>query len=227
MNTKCRIFLNLLLFNFSFVYGDVIKRMRMVELPNEECSIRKQVVNVDIPSMAHYSPMMVTVNRCEGVADGINPILKGCIKDTFETLRFPVQDTYNSKHVIYRDIENHLTCKGKCRNDASVCKGASAWDEKSCRCRCIVHRECPVHFIWDPNKCACVCNRTCHRRQVLDTEDCTCTCKGKFFKRCTKRGLVPNPRNCLCRIVPKTSSSCAPCRCKKSLDTSFLLRRSS
>lgn len=201
------------------------KEVADVELPNQACKPRKVLVNVEVAEMPHYTPMMVEVNRCGGVADGINPILKDCVKDRHTKLRFPVHSKMDPNFVIHKEVENHISCKGKCKHNASVCHGASKWDPKRCRCLCAMHQACPVHFSWDPNKCACVCTRTCHRRQIVDYDDCSCTCKAKFFKRCAKRDKNPDPRDCMCRRPPVAAASCTPCRCRKSLSDESIFSR--
>ena len=35
-----------------------------------------------------------------------------------------------------RHIEQHGTCKCKCRLDASVCNNKQRWNEDKCRCEC-------------------------------------------------------------------------------------------
>ena len=195
-----------------------------VELPNQVCEPRKALVNVEITEMPHYTPMMVEVNRCGGVADNVNPLLKDCVKNHHEKLRFPVRSKFDPNFVVYKEVENHLSCKGKCKHDASVCHGASKWDPERCRCLCAMNQACPPHFSWDPNKCACVCTRTCHRRQIVDYDDCSCTCRAKFFKRCAKRGKNPDPIHCMCRQAPVAAASCRPCRCRKSISESVFYR---
>lgn len=187
-----------------------------VELPNQVCAPRKVLVNVEVAEMPRYSPMVVEVKRCGGVADGINPMLRNCVRDRKEMFRFPVRSSFDPNFVVYKEIENHLSCKGKCKHNASVCQGASKWDDKQCRCLCAMNQNCPQHFSWDPNKCACVCSRTCHRRQIVDHDDCSCTCKAKFFKRCAKRYATPSPYDCKCLRAPVAAASCKPCRCRRS-----------
>ncbi|XP_066924346.1 vascular endothelial growth factor C-like [Clytia hemisphaerica] len=193
-------------------------------LPNIYCAPRKTVVRVDVP-LQHYSPMMVEVNRCAGVADNVNPQLKDCVKSSSEKIRFPVRSKLNPTYSSYKEVENHLSCKGRCKYDATQCKGASKWDEKQCKCICPSNQYCPPHYSWNPIKCACTCSRRCHKRQILDLEDCTCMCKAKFFKRCSKRGHgEPSPIDCQCMGKPLSRASCQPCRCRKSVPESFLLQ---
>ena len=189
--------------------------VRNVLLVNEECKPRRQLIQVDVPSMAHFTPMIVSAFRCGGVADEINPLLKTCVKNSSEILRFPVINTYNPNNVIYKEIENHISCRGQCIHNRSVCKGASSWDEKNCKCLCLIYQECPKHFIWDPIMCKCVCDRACPRRKELDPEECTCNCKSKFYRRCQKRGLTLDHGDCYCVRMPLTLGVCSPCECKK------------
>ena len=51
-----------------------------------------------------------------------------------------------------RQIEQHETCKCKCRLDAGVCNNKQRWNDVKCRCECkelINQGVCDKGFIWN------------------------------------------------------------------------------
>ena len=57
-----------------------------------------------------------------------------------------------------RYVSWHVTCRCKCRLDASVCDNKQCWNNDKCRCefrelidKCL----CDKEFIWNHSKCEC------------------------------------------------------------------------
>ena len=64
-----------------------------------------------------------------------------------------------------RHIEQHETCKCKCRLDGSVCNNKQRWNEDKCRYECkklIYKGVCDKGFIWNPSNCECECDKSCN-----------------------------------------------------------------
>ena len=90
-----------------------------------------------------------------------------------------------------RHIEEHKTCKCKCRLDASVCNNKQGWNEDKCRCECKELIDKGVYdkgFIWNPSNCECECDKSCDIREYLDYKNCKCRNKivDKLFEECSE-----------------------------------------
>ena len=70
-----------------------------------------------------------------------------------------------------------MTCKCKCRLDASVYNGKKRWDNDKCRCECkelIEKFTCDKGVIWNPSNCRCECDKSCDVGEYLDHANCKC-----------------------------------------------------
>ena len=61
-----------------------------------------------------------------------------------------------------RHIEQHETCKCKCRLAANACNNKQRWNNDKCKCECkelIYKGMCDRGFIWNPSNCECECDK--------------------------------------------------------------------
>ena len=90
-----------------------------------------------------------------------------------------------------RHIEQHETCKCKCRLDARVCNNKQRWNDDKWRCKCkkLINKSIfDKGFSWNPSNCECECDKYCDVGQYLDYEICKCRKKliGKLLVECTE-----------------------------------------
>ena len=101
-----------------------------------------------------------------------------CVPDVIKSVKiFNLMSGTNET----RHIEQHGTCKCKCRLDASVCNHKQHRNDDKCRCECkklIDKGVCDKGFIWNPSNCECECDKSCHVGEYLDFENCKCRKNG-------------------------------------------------
>lgn len=184
-----------------------------VQLENEYCMPRKEIVPIDAP-LYQFKPAMVSVYRCRGMVGDLNPAFKTCVKNTSEILQLEVTNFFTNTPRPSYSLENHTSCTGKCVRDESACTDTQVWDSDNCKCICDRtgpnYGKCPEHFSWDLDVCGCVCSRTCLKRQIKNATACSCTCKPKFYRRCNKKEKLLVESNCSC-IEPKVGFATHPC----------------
>ena len=81
------------------------------------------------------------------------------------------------KTLTLANIEQHETCKGKCRLDASVCNNKQRWNDDRSRCECkelIDKGACDKGCTWNTSDCECECDKSCDVDEYLDYENCKC-----------------------------------------------------
>ena len=76
-----------------------------------------------------------------------------------------------------RHIEQHKTCKCKCRLDASICNNNQRWNNDKRRCEwkeLIDNGRFNKGFIWNPSNCECECDILCNVGEYLNYKNCKC-----------------------------------------------------
>ena len=76
-----------------------------------------------------------------------------------------------------RHIEQHETCKCKCRLNAKVCNNKQRWNKDKCRCECkelIEKGKCHKGFIWNASNCVC------HGGEYIDYQNWKKKCREKL-----------------------------------------------
>ena len=115
---------------------------KFVELYNQECKVRPQIVNLN----------------------GDEPV--------FFAFSIKMSRTNETRH-----IEQHETCKCKCRLNASICNNKLRRNDDKCRCECkelIDKGACDKGSIWNPSICECECDKSCDVSEYLDYENSRC-----------------------------------------------------
>ena len=86
-----------------------------------------------------------------------------------------------------KHIEQHKTCKCKCRLDTSVCNNKKKWNNDKYECKELIDKGiCDIGFISNPSNCECECDKSCDVREYLDYENFKCRKKliDKLVEEC-------------------------------------------
>ena len=144
-----------------------------ISMNDQECKTRPQVVNANSNNPIFY-PFSIKTSKCVGNCNNINnPYAKICVPNVIKDLNVKVFNLMSRTNET-RFIEQHETCKCKCRLDAVLCNNKQRWNENKCRCECkelIYKGVCDKEFIWNPSNCKCECDKACHVGEYLDYEN--------------------------------------------------------
>ena len=129
-----------------------------------------------------FFPFSIKTSKCSGS--------KLCVPDVIKNLNVEVFNLM-SKTNEKRHIEQHETCKCKCRLHGSVYNNKQFWNVNKCRCECKELIDKGVRdkeFIWNPSNCGCKCDKSCDVGEYLDYESCKCRKKlvDKLLEECTE-----------------------------------------
>ena len=108
--------------------------MKCVSMNYQECKIRPKIININgnVPSFYPYS---ILVNKCrDSYNDIINPYAKLCLPDVGKKINIKVFNLISTINEL-RHIEEHETCKCKCKLNASVCN-KQCWNNDKYICEC-------------------------------------------------------------------------------------------
>ena len=129
--------------------------MSCISTNNQECKTRPQVLNVNSNNPVFY-PFSIKTSKCSANCNNINnPYAKSCVPDVTKDFHVKLFNL-NSRTNEARHIEQHETCKCKCRLDAIVCNSKQRWNKNKCRCECkglIDKGVCDKRFIQNPSNC--------------------------------------------------------------------------
>ena len=102
---------------------------------NQECKPRLQIVSTNKNDLVLLL-FSIKINKCSGSCDNINnPHAKLCVSDTVKNLNVKVLNLMSITNET-RHIEQHETCKCKCRLNGSACNYKKRWNDDKCRCEC-------------------------------------------------------------------------------------------
>ena len=102
-------------------------------LKNQECEVRKVIVNNDYMT----SPYKIGVNRYVGSCNDLNnPYFKVCSPDIVKNISVKVFDLISQQNN-FRNITFHKSCKCDCLLDEKVCNNEQRWNKDKCRCECL------------------------------------------------------------------------------------------
>ena len=164
--------------------------MSCISRNNQECKERPQVVNVNSNEPVFY-PFSIKTSKCSGSCSNTNdPYAKMCVSDVVKNLNVKLFNLMSRTNET-RHIEQHETCKCKCRLDASDCINKQHWNDDKCRCECkelIDKGVCDKGYIWSPSNCECECDKSCDVGEYLDYENCKCRKRlaDKLVEECTE-----------------------------------------
>ena len=161
-----------------------------ISMNNKECITRPQVINVNGDEPVFF-PFSIKTSKCSGSGNNINyPYAKICVSDVVKNLNVKVFNLMSGTNET-KYIEQHETCKCKCKFGANICNNKQRQNKNKCRCECkelIYKGICDKGFIWDPSNCECECDKACDVREYLDYENCKCskTLVAPLIDECTE-----------------------------------------
>ena len=84
-----------------------------------------------------FFPFSIKTSKCSGSCNNVNdPYAKICVPNVIKNLNVKVFNLMSRTNET-RYIEQHETCKCKCRLDASVrLDNKQRWNNDKCRCEC-------------------------------------------------------------------------------------------
>ena len=120
-------------------------------LKNQECGVRKVIVNSDYMTF----PYKIGVNRCVGSCNDVNnPNSIVCSPDTVKNISVKVFDLIPQQNR-FRNMTFHKSCKCNCLLDEKVCNNKQKWNREKCRCECLEVKECDNNSFWNVVNCRC------------------------------------------------------------------------
>ncbi|XP_015114771.1 vascular endothelial growth factor A isoform X2 [Diachasma alloeum] len=140
-----------------------------------------------------YYPACTRIKRCGGCCG--HPSLS-CQPVTNETRNFEVHVAkvtghnkmrYSHKEIV--TLEEHTSCKCRCRIQAEHCTDKQQYVRDECRCRCRNSDEetkCTISNktkLWDPDGCVCLCRniQECNTGYYFDQNTCRCDDEKMIF----------------------------------------------
>ena len=167
-----------------------VTSLRCISMTYKECKVRPEIINVNSDESVFY-PFSIKTSKCSGSYNNINdPYAKMCVSDVAKNLNFKVFNLMSRTNET-RHIEQHETCKCKCRLDANLCNNKQIWNDVKCRFECneqIDEGLCDEGFIWNLSNCECECDKSCDVGEYLDYENFKCRKKlvDKLTEECTE-----------------------------------------
>ena len=149
-----------------------VNSLKCVLMNNQECRIRPEIIDINSNEPTFY-PYSIEVNKCSGSCNNISdPDSKMCVPDVVKNINVKVFNLMSRTNKT-RHIEQHETCKCKCRLDASVCYNKQRWNNDKCICECkelIDKGMCDKGFTRNPSNCEC--DKSCDVGEYLDYAIC-------------------------------------------------------
>ena len=97
-----------------------VNSLECVSMNNQECKIRPEIINLNTNEPLFYT-YSIKINKYKGSCNTINdPYAKVCFPDNIKYTNVKVFNLMSRANET-RYIEQHKTCKCKCRLDVSVC----------------------------------------------------------------------------------------------------------
>ena len=125
--------------------------LKCISLKNQECRIRKTIINNDYIAF----PYKIGAKKCIGSCDDINnPNSKVCIPDIVKNVSIKVFDLVYNKNKT-KLIKFHESCKCNCLINSNVCNNKLKWSNEKCRCECLKIENCENSYFWDFINCKC------------------------------------------------------------------------
>ena len=167
-----------------------VNSISCISMTNKECKVRPEIIKVNSDEPVFY-PLGIKTSKCSGSCNNTNdPYAKLCVSDVVKNLNVKLFNLMSRTNET-RHIEQHETCKCKCRLDASVCINKQYWNDDKCQCECkelIGKGVCDKEYIWSPSNCECECDKSCDVGEYLDYENCKCRKRlaDKLVEVCTE-----------------------------------------
>ena len=102
--------------------------------------------------------LSIKISKCSSSCNNIyDSYAKMCVPDVVKNLNVKVFNLISRTNET-RHIKWHVTCKCKCRLDASVCNNKQHWNDDKCWCEykeLIAKGVCDKGYIWNPSNLEC------------------------------------------------------------------------
>ena len=151
-------------------------QLSCVSMTNKECKVRPQIININSVEPAFFA-LSITTSKCSSRCNNIyDPYAKMCVPDVVKDLNVKVFNLISRTNET-RHIKWHVTCKCKCRLDASVCNNKQHWNDDKCWCEykeLIAKAVCDKGYIWNPSNCQCEHDKSYDIGEYLDYKNCKC-----------------------------------------------------
>ena len=137
--------------NFMLVPKNIFlqNQPKCISLKNQECKVRKVIVNSDYMTF----PCKIRVDKCVGSCNYVdNPYFKVCLPDIVKNVSVKVFDLMPQKNVL-RNVSFHKNCKCGCLLEEKVCNNRQKWNKDKCRCECLKIENCGNGFLWNVVDC--------------------------------------------------------------------------
>ena len=106
-----------------------INSLKCVSLKNQECKVRKVIINNDYMTF----PYKIGINRCVESCNDVNsPYFKVCTPDIVKNISVKVFDLTFQQNK-FRNITFAERCKCDCLLDEKVCNNKEKWNKNKCR----------------------------------------------------------------------------------------------
>ena len=103
-----------------------VNSISCISMTNKECKVRPETIKVNSDEPVFY-PFSIKTSKCSGSCNNTNnPCAKMCVSDVVKNLNVKLFNLMSRTNET-RHIEQHETCKCKCRLDASVCINKQHW----------------------------------------------------------------------------------------------------
>ena len=134
-------------------------------LKNQECKVRKIVVNNDYMTF----PCKIKVDKCVWSCNGKdNTYYKICLPDSITNISVKDLIRYRKK-IVFKNISFRKNCKCGCLLDEKVCNNLQKWNGDKCRCECLKIKKCDIGYSWNVNNCTCEMKKLA---ALIESEKC-------------------------------------------------------
>ena len=128
-----------------------VKSLKCISLKNQECKVRKVIV--DNKYMAF--PYKIEIDRCVGGCNNINNShSRVYIPDIVKNVTVKMFDLMNLKNTT-KQVEFHESCESVCKINSSVCSEKQKFNKDKCKYECFVNKKCQNDFFWNYSNCEC------------------------------------------------------------------------
>ena len=145
--------------------SSVLSSKNCVILKNEECAVKKVIIDNDYITFPYKIGVTTCVGSCN---DKDNPYFKVCLPDSVKNVSVKVFDRIFLKKLL-RNVSFHKTCTCDCLLDEKVCNNKQKWNKDECRRECLKIKEWDVRFSWNVVNCRCEFKKVA---KLITTEEC-------------------------------------------------------
>ena len=113
--------------------SSVITKKNCLLLKNQECKIRKVIIDNDYMTFPHKIKVYKCVGSCNNVK---NPYFKVYLPEIIKDISAKVIDLISQQNK-FRNITFHESCICVCLLDEKICNNKQKLNKNKCRCECL------------------------------------------------------------------------------------------